>query len=151
MGTELYLINIKFKDEYVVWKKREHGGGLVGSFKTNKEALDAQQDQDNPDHYDVKPTHTHLLLIKNPETGELSSPVLMDFASSKLKPSRDWNTQINLKGGDRFAGLWKMSSVPVSNGGNNWMNIDITFEGWTVKEDYEAAEELFLQFENTEL
>ena len=92
-----------------------------------------------------------MLLIKNPETGELSSPVLMDFASSKLKPSRDWNTQINLKGGDRFAGLWKMSSVPVSNGGNNWMNIDITFEGWTVKEDYEAAEELFLQFENTEL
>ena len=151
LGTELYLINIKFKDEYVVWKKREKGGGLVGSFKTNKEALDAQQDQDNPDDYDVKPTHTHLLLIKNPETGELSSPVLMDFASSKLKPSRDWNPQINLKGGDRFAGLWKMSSVPVSNGGNNWMNIDITFEGWTVKEDYETAEQLFLQFENTEL
>ena len=31
-----------------------------------------------------------------------------------------------------------MSSVPVSNGGNNWMNIDITFEGWTVKEDYDC-------------
>ena len=31
-GDEIYVLNVKFKDEYVVWRKREAGGGLLGSF-----------------------------------------------------------------------------------------------------------------------
>ena len=150
-GEELYCINIKFKDEFVVWKKREAGGGLAGTFKTEAEARDLVAAQKEPDQYDIRPTHTHLLLIKDPESGEVSSPVLMDFASSKLKPSKNWNSQINIKGGDRFAGLWKLTSVPVTVGNNTWMNLDIDFVGWTKEEDYKLAEEIFEQFENTTL
>lgn len=150
-GEELYAINIKFKDEFVVWKKREAGGGLLGTFKTEAEAREIVAAQEKPEHYDIKPTHTHLLLIKNPETGEVSAPVLMDFASSKLKPSKNWNSQINIKGGDRFAGLWHMKSVPVTVGNNTWMNLDINFVGWTKEEDYKLAEGIFEQFENSSL
>ena len=32
----------------------------------------------------------------------------MDFASSKLRVSREWNTQIGQLGGDRFSALWKL-------------------------------------------
>ena len=43
----------------------------------------------------------------DPSTGELGIPFIMDFASSKLRVSRSWNSQIQTKGGDRFASLWK--------------------------------------------
>ena len=33
-GTELYVINVHFKEDFVLWKKREAGGGLVGTFST---------------------------------------------------------------------------------------------------------------------
>lgn len=150
-GEELYCINIKFKDEFVVWKDREKGGGLLGTYKTQAEAQEAVSATEKPDDYAIRPTHTHLLLIKNPETGELSAPVLMDFAASKLKPSKNWNSQINIKGGDRFAGLWKLTSIPVTVGNNTWMNLDIDFVGWTMADDYKLAEEIFEQFENTAL
>ena len=75
----------------------------------------------------------------------------MDFAASKLKPGKNWNSQININGGDRFAGLWKLKSVPVTVGNNTWMNLDIDFVGWTMAEDYKLAEGIFEQFENTAL
>ena len=56
--------------------------------------------------YDINETHAHIILVKDPETGELErSPAIMDFASSKLRVSKAWNSQIGMKGGDRFAGL----------------------------------------------
>ena len=109
-GDEIYVLNVKFKDEYVVWRKREAGGGLLGSFGSEADASAAIKEQDKPEDYDINQTHTHMMMIKNPETGEISSPVLMDFASSKLRVSRNWNSQISIKGGDRFAGLWKLKS-----------------------------------------
>ena len=102
---------------------------------------------EKPDDYAIRPTHTHLLLIKNPETVSFSAPVLMDFAASKLGPSKTGNSQINIKGGDRFAGLWKLTSVPVTVGNNTWMNLDIDFAGWAMADDYKLAED-FEQFEN---
>ena len=116
-GTELYVINVHFKEDFVLWKKREAGGGLVGTFSTRQEALDylANDGLKEEDH-EIIQTQSHLLLRKDPETGELvKTPFLMDFASSKLRVSREWNTQINQLGGDRFSALWKLSSIQTQN------------------------------------
>ena len=87
------------------------------------------------------------IYYQNPETGKLEeTPIVMDFASSKLRISRNWNSQIALKGGDRFAGLWKIKSVAVENRmGNAFMNLDVDFEGWAQEEDYKKAESLYEQ------
>ena len=83
-------------------------------------------------------------MLKDPKTGELSSPALMDFAVSKLSVSKRWNTQIQMKGGDRFAALWKLSTVAVtSKAGNQYLNIDIEALGWAQKADYDVAAELY--------
>lgn len=144
---ELYVISIKFKEEYAVWKKRDAGGGLLGSFKTEQEARTAIAAQEKPGDYDISQTHSHLLLIKNPETGELSKPVLMDFASSKLRVSRNWNSQIDIKGGDRFSSLWKLSSVAAkAKNGAQFMNLEVENMGWLTEEDYRIAENYYNQF-----
>ena len=39
-GVDMYVLNVKFTEDFVVWKKREIGGGLVGNFKSLAEATD---------------------------------------------------------------------------------------------------------------
>jgi hypothetical protein len=146
-GSSLYAISIKFKEEFAVWKKRDAGGGLLGSFKTEGEARAAIAAQEKPMDFDVSQTHSHTLLIKNPETGAIGKPVVMDFASSKLRVSRGWNSQIDIKGGDRFSSLWKLSSVAAkAKNGAQFMNLEVEFMGWAQEEDYKAAENYYNQF-----
>jgi len=144
-GTELYVLNVKFTEDFVVWKKREIGGGLVGNFKSLAEATDHLTNQDlDVEQHDIIQTQSHLLMRKDPETGSTGIPFIMDFASSKLRVSRSWNSQIQTKGGDRFASLWKMKSVQTANkAGQKFMNLGVEFEGWTTEDDYKKARMLF--------
>lgn len=147
-GNDLYCISLTFKLEYVVWRDIEAGGGYGGAFNTQAEAQKYIDEQDKPAEWDINETHAHVLLIKDPETGELErSPAIMDFASSKLRVSKAWNAQIGMKGGDRFAGLWKVSGVPTENKmGKAFMNCEVSFVGWAQEEDYKVAEALYEQY-----
>ena len=147
-GDELFVISLKFKTEYVVWKSREAGGGYGGAFSTDVEAATFISKQDKPEEWVPEETHSHVLLIKNPDTGDLSrTPVIMDFSRSKLRVSKAWNSQIGDKGGDRFAALWRLYPVSTANrAGEQFLNLGIDFAGWCKKEDYEAAEALFEGF-----
>jgi hypothetical protein len=147
-GNDLYCISLTFKLEYVVWRQLDAGGGYGGAFSSMADAEAYVNQQDKPAEWDINETHAHVLLIKNPETGELErSPAIMDFASSKLRVSKAWNSQIGMKGGDRFAGLWKVSGVPTENKmGKAFMNCEVSFVGWAQEEDYKAAEALYEQY-----
>ena len=147
-GNDLYCISLHFKTEFVVWRQLEAGGGYGGAFNSMAEAQEYVESQDKPSEYDINETHAHVILIKDPVTGELErSPAIMDFASSKLRVSKAWNSQIGMKGGDRFAGLWKVSGVPTENKmGKAFMNCDVSFVGWAQEEDYKVAESLYEQY-----
>lgn len=146
-GDSIYVIPIKFKEEFAVWRKRDAGGGLIGTFKTEADARAAVTGNEKPQDLDIVQGHAHVLLIKNPETGALSKPIIMDFSSSKLRVSRGWNSQIDIKGGDRFTGLWKLSSVAaMSKSKQQFMTLEVSFVGWAQEEDYKAAEAYYEQF-----
>ena len=144
-GTDMFVLNVRFTEDYVVWKKREFGGGLIGTFDTLQQATEFMTEQSmDPEQHDVIQTHSHLLIQKNPETGELSIPFIMDFSSSKLRVSRSWNSQIQTKGGDRFSVLWKLESVKKANrAGQQFYNLDVAEVGWAQDTDYKAAKELY--------
>ena len=126
-GQSIYVLNIRFTEEFVAWKKREKGGGLAGSFASKEDAIESLKAQNlNPEDYDITETHSHLLLRKDAESGSLDVPFLFDCASSKLRVSREWNTQIAGLSGDRFSALWKMSSVRTENRtGQKFYNIQV--------------------------
>jgi len=147
-GNDLYCMSLQFKTEFVVWRHLEAGGGYGGAFVSHADAQAYVDTQDKPTEYDINETHAHVLLIKNPETGELErSPAIMDFASSKLRVSKAWNSQIGMKGGDRFAALWKVSGVPTENKmGKAFMNCEVSFVGWAQEADYKVAEGLYEQY-----
>ena len=75
----------------------------------------------------------------------------MDFSNTKLRVSKTWNSQIGMKGGDRFSGLWMMKSVTVERNGNTWLNLDVSFVGWAQDEDYAKAEAVYDQYANSPL
>ena len=39
-GKEIYVINVHFNEDFVVWRKREKGGGLVRTASSASEAAD---------------------------------------------------------------------------------------------------------------
>ena len=147
-GTDIYALSLTFKTEYVVWRQLDVGGGYLGAFSTLGEANERVAEQDKPSEYDVNETHSHVLLLKDPKTGNLDrAPSIMDFASSKLRVSKAWNSQIGMKGGDRFAALWKVSGVPTENKmGKAFMNCEVSFVGWAQEDDYKAAEAMYEQY-----
>jgi len=147
-GNDIYALSLTFKTEYVVWRDIEAGGGYGGAFSTLGEANDLIATQDKPSDWDAMETHSHVLLLKNPETGELDrAPSIMDFASSKVRVSKAWNSQIGMKGGDRFACLWKVSGVPTENKmGKSFMNCEVSYVGFAQEADYKAAEAMYEQY-----
>jgi len=145
-GKEIYVINVHFTEDWVVWRKREKGGGLVASCESQAAADELIAAQEgSKDDYEIIQTQSHLLVRKNAETGEIdSTPFLMDFASSKLRVSREWNTQIAQLGGDRFSSLWKVSAVATQNrAGQKFQNLSVVKEGWVTEDDYEVAKNIY--------
>ena len=149
-GGTMYVMNIKFTEDFVVWRKREAGGGFLGSFKSEAEANARIAEEEKPGDYDVTQTHSHIMVILDPETGEPSRPVSMDFNSSKLRVSRNWNTQIGLRGGDRFSGVWALKSKQTQNrAGNAFMTLEVDWVGWATDENYKMAEGYYESFQNS--
>lgn len=136
-GKEIHVINVHFKEEFVVWGKREKGGGLIGTFPSNTEALNSLEESGKRiEDVEITQTQTHTLMKLDESTQKVGDiPFLFDCASSKLRVSREWNTQIAKLGGDRFSSLWKMSSIQTQNkAGQKFMNISVSNVGW-VKDD----------------
>lgn len=150
-GDEMYVLNVRFKEEFQVWRNYDDGGGFIGVFNTLEEAKDAVSQQPEEDEkFSIDQTHSHLLLMKDPETGELeSTPALMDFKTSKLATSRKWNSVIVVQGGDRFSGLWRMKSkMMTSKNKVQYFNIDVEWVGWATDGDYEFAKDVYSRHAN---
>ena len=145
-GKEIYVINVHFGEYWVVWRRRDKGGGLVSSCNSLAEAIDAIDQQEGaPDDYETIQTHTHLLLRKDPETGKIEEyPFLMDFAASKLRVSKEWNTQLAQLSGNRFSALWKLTSIKTKNrAGQSFYNLSVKNQGLAIEEDYDRAMQIY--------
>ena len=67
------------------------------------------------------------------------------MTSTKLKISRQLNSLIRLRGGDRWAGMYLLGSVPDSNDQGNFMSLSVANAGWAPEDAYKAAEEVYTQ------
>lgn len=147
-GDEMYVLNVNFTACYKIWKDRQKGGGFFGEFATEAEARQRIADlvhegQGAEEDFNPEYTHVHLLIVKDPKTGELSAPAITDLTRSKMRASKAWNTEIQMKGGDRFACLWKMISFKETYEGNTFANLKVENVGWAQKDDYDYAMEVF--------
>lgn len=141
---ELYVLNLAYDKEYTVFKDRSLGGGYHGAYSSRSEAeqlIDSLPGSRND--YSINETGRHtLLILKITEEGAVPyQPAVMLLSNTKFYVSKEWNTQIKTIGGNanRFATVWKLSTVKQSNIQGEWYNLHVEFAGWAPPELHEQA------------
>lgn len=145
---ELFVINMFFESGVTVFKQRDLGGGFFGNFKTEQDAKESLIDEGfDVSEYDIAATHTHTLLLIDGDTQQIEMPAVMDFASSKLKVSRSWNSDLQLKCGSttpRFGAIYRLfGKLDRNPKGQTWHNVDFEHVGWADEKMFEEAQNHF--------
>ena len=156
MEEGLYVINLRFVKRWNVWRDRKYkGGGLCGSFETEAEAIQCRNSLAQADglsladeeallqYYEVLETPEHWCLQIDPETCEMS-PIIIDMPKTKAKISRQWNTVIKQRMGDRFSTVWKVTSQEAQNGsGDDYHNYNFEPVFYVPDQLYPKVEESY--------
>ena len=156
LHSALYVVNLNYKRDYALFRKRTRGGGFHGSFETEEAARNKIADlPGDSDDYDVVENGKHALMLLNiSATGEVTPGqiVLMRMKSTAMAVSKNWNTQIQVQlGADkpRFLGVWKLSTEKRTKDQNTWFLPKVEFVGTLPsKELFEAAA---LAYESTSM
>lgn len=143
-GTSVDVVPVFFHKEYIVWKDRQSGGGFVGAFKTNQEAVSCQSAQDDPDDYRVNDTANQFCLHIKPD-GTVEE-IVVSMAVTKLKVSRQWNSLIRMAGADSFSRVYTIGTVTEQNKQNqDYFNYSVKLKGFPSEAVYKQAESLYEQ------
>lgn len=145
-SQEMLVLNMFFEAGYTCFKDRDLGGGLFGTFDTEQAARDALTAEGlNVADYDISLTHTHTLLLIDPETHKIDMPAVMDMQSTKLRVSRAWNSDIKLRcngTAPRFGAVYKLfGKIQTNSKGQSWHNLDFEFAGWASEDLCKEAQE----------
>ena len=148
-GKEVMVVPVYYTKQWLVWKKRKDKdgkaleGGFFGAYNSSMEAqerCDAKGGEAG--NIEVLDTPQHLCLLLNPETGE-ADEVMMSMPRTKSKVSRQWNSMVRLAGGDRFARVYKITSVLEKKTAGDYYNFSVAQAGFPSKPLYEKAEKLW--------
>jgi len=157
--NELYsdfvlFVPVYFRLEWVVWKHRDAGGGFLGAFAAQDEAVDfvashplaGQETEKGDPVLDVQDTAQHFGLLLDPNSS-LEDPraaeIVISMSRSQLKPSRQFNSQIKLAGGDRWERYYKLEAVTVEGGKGDYFNWKVQQLGFVSEAVYKQAETLY--------
>lgn len=142
-GENVLICPVFFKKEWLVWKDRSAGGGFGGAYASAAEAqsaIAAMEDAD--DLYEAVETAQHFVLVIDKETGE-TEPVVLSMAKSKLKASRQLNSLVRMQQGDRWASVYEVSSVEISNDKGNFFTIAIKPAGFPSEVIYKKGTDFY--------
>lgn len=150
------IVFAAYFSEYVEWKPREQGGGLVARHPINSPlASQAKKDKDTgklilPNGNNLVETHYHMGVMRNKE-GALTW-LIIPMTSTKLPVSKKLNkvimdTRIEGPNGPvqpaRFASVFTLNSTSQENAKGKFYNYDFKREGLVEDPElYQAAKEL---------
>ena len=146
LTRELYdsvlLCNLFYRKEYTVFVKRNAGGGFRGAYPTEAEAIAAVEASDKPGDMEVVETGQHFcLMLSGPVEQRVVGEVVVSCTITKLKVSRNWNSLIRLRGGDRYAGTWTLGTIKEKNkAGQPYRNFVVSPGPWVKEDVFKLAE-----------
>ena len=141
-GTEVTLIPIFFKKEYLVWRDQDLGGGFAGAHATEALAIAEKGEQEHPEEWEVVDTHQQFCILVK-ENGKLED-IVVSMAKSKAKVSRKWNSLIRINGGDRFTRQYSYKAIEDQNAkGQDFANANVSNKAFVTEEMYNYAESIY--------
>lgn len=148
------FIPVYFRMEWVVWKHRDTGGGFVGAFPTQEEAVAAvaahpnagQETEKGEPVLEVLDTAQHFGLLLDPNSpadNPRATEIVISMSRSQLKPSRQFNSQIRIAGGDRWERYYRLSAVQIDGPRGDYFNWKVEQLGFVSEQVYAQAEALY--------
>lgn len=148
-GREVFIVPVHYAKQWLVWKDYSEGGGFFGAFPDPAAAetrlQEAIAEGNKADHLEIVDTPQHLCLIVDAKSYKVDE-IMVPMAKTKAKVSRDWNTQIRLAGGDRFARCYRITTAQETNAKNQtYWNYVVGYVGAPNRALYGKAEKLFAE------
>lgn len=158
-GRELRVIPAHYYKSRILWagEKGELGGGMKCS------SLDAITGAGDPGGACAQCSFSQFgsdcnlfmnfpcLVIAKDGSVDLSKIVIASFKSLALKAGKHWNTLVNIRNADRFAGVYKITSVEDHRESGDSFQPHVDNDGWSTKSQYQAgltAYELISNWQN---
>lgn len=141
-GSNVTVIPVFFKKQYLNWRDRKKGGGFGGAYDTIAEAIERIKKEENAEEWEPTETAQQLCLVLRSDGGIDEAVVSMN--RTKLKVSRQWNSLIRLNGNDRFSRTYSLFTVDEKNGqGQDYKNFAVVSGGFPSEHAYRKAEALY--------
>lgn len=151
-GTEVTVVPVYFKKEWLIWKDRKSGGGFRGAFDSKAEAETAiheLKDKDgkaeDPSLFEALDTAQHFCMLL--QANKPPQQIVLSMSRSKMKISRTWNSMMNLNNDDSFAHKYRVAAIGDKNSSNqDFFNLKIAPAGFVDEATYTAAEKMYEVF-----
>lgn len=137
------LVPVAYKREFIEWKPRKAGGGLVKVHPVDSDILSHTTRNDRnedilPNGNYVVDTRTHFCLLVD-EGSMFIDRIVMPFKMTQAKKSKNWNSKMASRKGTgpngqkfdlpSFACVYRATAVPESNESGHWWGWKIEFAG----------------------
>ena len=133
------VCDVFFRKEWAVFVKRTAGGGYRGAFPTQADAVASMADSDKPQDLEIVETALHFALVID-AAGKAVAEIVIPMTSTKLKVSRNLNSMIRMRGGDRFAGTYTITTKKEKNDKGTFFNFNVSPSSWVTEEVYARAQ-----------
>lgn len=141
-GTEVLVVPVGFVKEWLLWKDRDKGGGFGGAYASEQLAIEARNELEDGEDYEVVDTNQQFCLLIKPDGS--TEEIVVSMAKSKAKVSRKWNSLIRIANGDSFSRVYKIKAVADKNKQNqDFFNIDVSAAGFPAEPVYRKAERMY--------
>lgn len=142
-GTEVNIVPVSYRKEFLIWKDRQKGGGFRGSFPTMEAAIQAKRDLEDGSDCEIMDTAQYFCLLLKPGKAE---EIVVSMQRSKLKTSRKWNSLIRMHEVDSFARFYRLMAVQQTNANNqDYWGFDVQNGSFVDEPTYRKAESLWSQ------
>ncbi len=153
--SSVIFVPVYYRLEWVVWKNRDAGGGFIGAFPTQDDAVDAvgrhplagQTTEKDEPVLEVHDTAQHFGLLMDPNSpaeDPRATEIVISMSRSQLKPSRQFNSMIRIATGDRWERYYKLSAVEAQNqAGQDYYNWRVEQLGFVSEQVFAQAESLY--------
>lgn len=142
-GSSVMFIPVYFRKEWVVWKDIKSGGGFRGSHDSKQEAVNALMELEDAEQCEIVDTGQQFGLIV---IGDRVDEIVMSMSKSQMKPSRQLNSMIKIRGGDRFGSAYEIKAIEAQNAaGQDYWNYSVKVLGYVSEEIYKKGESLYDQ------
>lgn len=142
-GSNVMFIPVYFRKEWVIWRDIKQGGGFRGAHATQQEAVNALTELEDADQCEIQDTAQHFGLII---IGDRVEEVVISMSKSKMKTSRQLNSMVKIRGGDRFASAYEIKAIEAQNAaGQDYWSLGVKPLGFVSKELHAHGEALYNQ------